>query len=164
LKTLYLIRHAKSDWGNPNLKDFDRSLNERGNENAPFMGKLLKKEKIFPDLIISSPAKRAITTARKIAEEIDYPKNKIVEDLNIYEANIKTLLKIVNSIDDENEIVFMFGHNPGFTELLGYLTEANIPNIPTCGIAQIEFENDSWKEVSRETGNLKRFEYPKKYV
>lgn len=163
MKTLFLIRHAKSDWGDPGLKDFDRPLNERGNKNAPFMGKLLKKEKIFPDLIISSPAKRAITTARKIADEIDYPKNKIVEEPKIYEANVKTLLQIINSLDDENETVFLFGYNPGFTDLLGYLTEANISNIPTCGIAQIEFDSESWKEVSRETGILKSFEYPKKY-
>lgn len=126
------------------------------------MGKLLKKERIYPDFIISSPAKRAITTARKIAKEIDYPKNKIVEEPKIYEANVKTLLQIVNSIEDENETVFLFGHNPGFTDFLNYLTEANIPNIPTCGIAQIEFENDSWKEVSRETGVMKNFYYPKK--
>lgn len=162
MKKLFLIRHAKSDWGNPGLKDFDRPLNERGNKNAPFMGKLLKKERIYPDFIISSPAKRAITTARKIAKEIDYPKNKIVEEPKIYEANVKTLLQIVNSIEDENETVFLFGHNPGFTDFLNYLTEANIPNIPTCGIAQIEFENDSWKEVSRETGVMKNFYYPKK--
>jgi phosphohistidine phosphatase len=161
MKTLFLIRHAKSSWAEPEMKDFDRPLNDRGNENAPFMGKLLKKEKIFPDLIISSPAKRAITTARKIADEIDYPKNKIVEEPKIYEANVKTLLQIINSLDDENETVFLFGHNPGFTDLLGYLTEANISNIPTCGIAQIEFDSESWKEVSRETGTMKNFFYPK---
>lgn len=91
------------------MKDFDRPLNDRGNENAPFMGKLLKKEKIFPDLIISSPAKRAITTARKIADEIDYPKNKIIEEPKIYEAHVKTLLQIVNSLDDEIKTVFLFG-------------------------------------------------------
>jgi phosphohistidine phosphatase len=72
------------------------------------------------------------------------------------------LLQIVNSIPDENEIVFLFGHNPGFTYFLNYLTASNINNIPTCGIAQIEFENDSWKEVSRETGTMKNFFYPKK--
>jgi phosphohistidine phosphatase len=163
MKTLFLIRHAKSSWAEPEMKDFDRPLNDRGNENAPFMGKLLKKEKIFPDLIISSPAKRAITTARKIADEIDYPKNKIVEEPKIYEANVKTLLQIINSLADENETVFLFGHNPSFTEFLGYLTEAYISNIPTCGIAQIEFENDTWKEVSRETGTMKNFFYPKMF-
>lgn len=80
MKTLFLIRHAKSSWDDPNKDDFDRPLNERGKRNAPFMGKLLKKENILPDLIISSPAKRAIATAKIIADETGYPKNKIHTD------------------------------------------------------------------------------------
>ncbi len=164
MKTLYLIRHAKSSWETMNLTDFDRTLNERGKKNAPEMGKFLKKEKIFPDLIVTSSAKRALKTARIIAEEIGYPKNKIEEEIKIYEATVPTLLKIINSIPDENRVVFLFGHNPGFTDLLNYLTDGNISNIPTCGIAKIEFDADSWKEISGGTGILKMFEYPKKLL
>lgn len=164
MKTLFLIRHAKSSWADLEMKDFDRPLNERGKKNAPFMGKWLAKEKIHPDLIISSPAKRAITTARKIAKEIEYPKDKILQNKNIYEANVNTLLQLVNQIDNQNQIVFLFGHNPGFTDFLNYLTGENISNIPTCGITQINFEINDWKEVSKDLGTLIRFEYPKKFI
>lgn len=163
MKTLFLIRHAKSSWDDPNKDDFDRPLNERGKRNAPFMGKLLKKENILPDLIISSPAKRAIATAKIIADETGYPKNKIHTDSKIYEAAINDLLEIINSIQKEHKTVFLFGHNPTLTDFLNYLTNAGIGNIPTCGVAEIEFSFNSWKEISRETGILKRFEYPKKF-
>lgn len=146
------------------MKDFDRPLNDRGKKNAPFMGKWLAQENIHPDLIISSPAKRAIITARKIAKEIDYLKDKIIQDKNIYEASVKTLLQIVNQIENEQNIVFLFGHNPGFTDFANYLTGENISNIPTCGIVQINFEIDDWKEVSKDLGTLIRFEYPKKFI
>lgn len=164
MKSLYLIRHAKSSWADLEMKDFDRPLNDRGKKNAPFMGKWLAQENIHPDLIISSPAKRAITTARKIAKEIDYLKDKIIQDKNIYEASVKTLLQIVNQIENEQNIVFLFGHNPGFTDFANYLTGENISNIPTCGIVQINFEIDDWKEVSKDLGTLIRFEYPKKFI
>lgn len=164
MRTLFLIRHAKSSWADLNIHDFDRPLNDRGKKNAPFMGKLLAKEKILPDLIISSPAKRAITTARKIAKEINYSIPKIEENKTIYEANVKTLLKIVNEINDKNKAVFLFGHNPGFTDFLNYLTGENIGNIPTCGIAEINFDVSSWKEISKDLGNLIRFDYPKKFI
>lgn len=163
MRTLFLIRHAKSSWADPGMSDFDRPLNKRGKMNAPFMGKLLAKENILPDLIISSPAKRAITTAKKIAKEINYKNENILLNEKIYEASEKTLLKIINEISDKNKTVFMIGHNPGFTALLNYLTEENISNIPTCGIVEINFEIDSWKEVSNGMGKLVRFDYPKKF-
>ena len=163
MKTLILIRHAKSSWDDPLMEDFDRPLNDRGKKNAPFMGKILKKENILPDLIISSPAKRAITTARKMAEEIGYPKDKIQIESRIYESSVKDLLQIINSIHNDYKRVFLFGHNPTLTDFLNYLTDAGIGNIPTCGVAQIEFPFNLWNEISRETGVLKRFEYPKKF-
>ncbi len=164
MKTLFLIRHAKSSWADVGMDDFDRPLNDRGKNNAPFMGKLLAKDKILPELMISSPAKRAITTARKIAEEISFPKNKIIEDKKIYEADVSTLLGIINHVDDNINSLFLFGHNPGFTDFLNYLTGENISNIPTCGIAEIRFDMYSWSEVSKESGKLVRFDYPKKFT
>lgn len=163
MKTLYLIRHAKSSWETANLTDFDRPLNERGKKNAPEMGKFLKKENHYPDLILSSPAKRALKTARIIAEEIGYPKNKIEEEIKIYEASVSDLLKITNQLDEKLNTVFLFGHNPGFTDFLNYLTDESISNIPTCGIAKIEFEVDSWKKISGGTGKLVYFNSPKKH-
>ncbi|MGD8779994.1 MAG: histidine phosphatase family protein [Ignavibacteria bacterium] len=163
MKTLYLTRHAKSSWKDQSLDDFDRPLNKRGKRDAPFMGQLLKKKNILPDVLISSPAVRAYTTARTIASEIGYPPENILADKNIYEASSSELLDIINSIEDENQSAMMFGHNPGFTTLCHYLTGKDILNIPTCGIVKIEFEKNKWSEIEIGTGNLIWFEYPKKY-
>jgi phosphohistidine phosphatase len=164
MKTLYLIRHAKSSWDDITLPDFDRPLNERGKKNAPFMGKVLNTLGIQPDLIVSSNAKRAITTAKKIAEEVGYDKSKIKEEPKIYEASVKTLLQIVNQLDDKHKVVFMFGHNPGFTDFANYLSDANLVNIPTCGIARIDFDTKHWAEVSKSTGHLSYFDFPKNHL
>ena len=111
MKTLYLIRHAKSSWKDITLDDFDRPLNQRGKKNAPFMGKLLKQREVKPDLIISSPAKRAKCTANIIAREIGYTKD-IVFEPKIYESNLVSLKNVIYSIDDKYNTVFLFGHNP----------------------------------------------------
>ena len=94
MKTLYLVRHAKSSWKYPNLDDFERPLNKRGRRNAPFMGKILKKLKVAPDLVISSPANRAATTARTIAGNIDYPLDKIRYSEIIYSFNENALIHV----------------------------------------------------------------------
>ncbi len=163
MKTLYLTRHAKSSWKELDLDDFDRPLNKRGKRDAPFMGQLLKKKNILPDVLISSPAVRAYTTARTIATEIGYPAENIMTDENIYEASSSELLDIINSIEDENRSAMLFGHNPGFTMLSNYLSGKDILNIPTCGIVKIEFEKEKWSDIEIDTGKLIWFEYPKKY-
>ena len=126
MKLLYLARHAKSSWKNMDLSDIDRPLNKRGKKDAPFMGKILSKKGINPDLIISSPAKRARKTALVIAEEISYPINSIQYEDNVYESSSRELLEFVKSIDDEYNSVMIFGHNPGFTMLHNYLCSVYI--------------------------------------
>lgn len=163
MKTLYLIRHAKSSWSEPVLSDFERPLNHRGKHDAPFMGKLLKEQKVVADKIISSPAVRAYTTARIIASEINYPVEKIETDKNIYEASASEILNIIQEVPDSVNTLMLFGHNPGFTMLNNYLSGRQVDNIPTCGIAKIEFDVDSWKEVNINKGRLAAFEFPKKY-
>lgn len=160
MKKLYLIRHAKSDWSNSTLDDFDRPLNKRGKKNAPFMGRILRKKKISPDLIISSPAYRARETTKKIAKKVRYL-NDIIYNENIYEASLKTILEIVNYIDDEYDNVFLVGHNPALNMLAFYLIEFN-NNLPTSGIIEIEFDCDSWREVKKSNAKFVSFEYPKK--
>jgi phosphohistidine phosphatase len=162
LKNLYLIRHAKSDWNDSSLSDFDRPLNERGKKAAPEMGKRLAKKKIEPDLICSSPAKRAITTARKIAEEINFDPDKIKEIKEIYEATVKNLLEVVNDIPEKHKSVFIVGHNPGLTDFANYLSNAHLMNIPTCGVVHIQFDNLHWKEISAMTGKMIEFDFPRK--
>ena len=119
IKKLYIIRHAKSDWSDDTLKDFDRPLNKRGLKNAPFMGSLLKNKNINPDLILSSPALRAITTAEIIANRVEY-KNNIETNKSIYETPYSTLEKIIYEIDDKNNSVFFLPNLHIQTPILCY--------------------------------------------
>lgn len=160
-KTLFIVRHAKSDWGDFNLRDFDRPLNKRGHKNAPEMVERLVAKSIKPDLIVSSPALRAITTAKYFASGWGFDTEKLHVDATIYEANIRTLLKVVNSFDDQYHQIAMFGHNPGLTDLLNYLTDEDIANMPTCSVAMIEFPFEDWKMIGAGTGKLVLFDYPK---
>ena len=160
-KQLLLIRHAKSDWNNYELADFDRSLNKRGNANAPEMANRLVKKQIIPDIIISSPALRAITTAKYFAEVWCMDDAKIQQEKSIYEANVQALLKVVNQLDNQFDHVALFGHNPGLTDFTNYLSDANIYNMPTCSMVMIEFPVDNWSEISADTGKLAFFDYPK---
>ncbi|HTM97258.1 MAG TPA: histidine phosphatase family protein [Pedobacter sp.] len=160
-KRLILIRHAKSDWANPGLKDFDRPLNKRGNLNAPEMAQRLVNQKIRPNLIVSSPALRALTTAKYFAKAWEIEEKAIQTEKHIYEAGIKTLLTIVNGFDDKFETIAMFGHNPGFTDFANYLSEVEIYNMPTCSVVMLEFPFESWEMVSAQTGKILLFDYPK---
>ncbi len=160
MKKLYLIRHAKSDWSNPTLDDFDRPLNKRGKKNASFMGEILKEKKTKPDLIISSPAYRARETTKKIAKKIGYL-NEIMYNEHIYEASLKDILDIVTFIEDEYEEVFIVGHNPSLNMLAFYLIDFN-DNIPTAGILEIEFYSYTWRKIGKKNAKLVSFEYPKK--
>jgi phosphohistidine phosphatase len=164
MRTLYLIRHAKSSWKDEGVTDFDRPLNKRGNRDAPFMASLLKKEKVLPDLIISSPAVRAISTAEIFAEKLNLTQEKILLEKSLYLCGIKELEAIVQSIPDTNKIVFLFGHNPAITHYANHLGNKFITNIPTCGIVGIEFKEKSWREVERSKGKTFLFEFPKKYL
>ncbi|SDD52945.1 SixA phosphatase family protein [Pedobacter soli] len=158
-KQLLLVRHGKSDWGNLDLKDFDRPLNKRGKENAPEMAERLVNKGFKPDLLVSSPAKRAKSTAKYFAEAYGF--EQIQYETSIYEANTTALLKVVNDLDDSADKVLMFGHNPGFTDFANELSNADIYNIPTAGMVLISFPFDSWQLVSRGTGDLVFFDYPK---
>ncbi|TLP36877.1 SixA phosphatase family protein [Arcobacter arenosus] len=161
MKKLFIIRHAKSDWSNPSLDDYDRPLSKRGKKNAPFMGKIIAKKDIVPDLIISSPAYRARETAKIIAEKVSY-QEEILYNEYIYEASLKTLLEIINFIDDEYDDVFIFGHNPGLNMLAFYLIDFN-ENLPTCAVLEIEFDCESWREATKSNAKLISYEYPKKF-
>ncbi len=161
MKKLYLIRHAKSDWSNQTLEDFDRPLNKRGEKNAPFMAELLNSKNIKPDLILSSPAYRAKKTATILANRI-LSNSNIIFDEHLYEASLQTMLEILNYLDDTVDSVFLVGHNPSLNVLAFYLVEFN-KNIPTCGVLEIEFNCKTWREISKKNAKLISFEYPKKY-
>ncbi len=160
MKTLYLARHAKSSWKHPELSDIERPLNKRGKRDAPIIGNLLKEKGVNPDILISSPAVRARKTAVAIAGIIDYPKSKILIDVNIYESSSSELRNIIQGFDDKYNSVMMFGHNPGLTRVNNYLTDSYIDNIPTCGVVGIRF-NSSWKKIEGASGKALFFIYPK---
>ena len=161
MKKLLLVRHAKSDWDNIKLSDFDRPLNERGKRNAPEMAKRLIKKDIIPQHIVSSPAKRAYSTAKYFAEAFGFEKKDIQKEEDIYEASADTLLKTINKFDNKYDFIAMFGHNPGITTLTVGLCGAHVFNIPTCGMVLIEFPFEDWAMVSYGTGDQKMYDYPK---
>lgn len=154
-----IVRHAKSDWDDHNLSDFDRTLSHRGEKDAPEMAKRLLKKDIIPEYIVSSPALRAKTTAKIFAKTLDLAKPEYNE--SIYEADYSTLLSVVNGLPDDYDFVAIFGHNPGLSQLLYGLTH-KMHDMQTCAVAVISFDFDSWKMVSGDTGTLKYYDYPKK--
>lgn len=161
-KQLFIIRHGKSDWKNSDItSDFDRPLNQRGHKTAPEMGKRLADKKFQPDLIVSSPAVRAFTTAKYFAEAWDIKTDAIQTEQQIYEAGVATLLSMINKFADKHDCIAIFGHNPGFTDLVNYLTDSYIENMPTASVVIIDFPFEEWKLISSGTGDNILFDYPK---
>jgi phosphohistidine phosphatase len=161
MKTLYLVRHAKSSWDNTNLSDHDRPLNDRGERDAPRMGKRLRKRGSQPETIISSSAVRAHTTARILATAIDYPTSDIAIDDRLYGAEPKDVLSIIGDLDDGIHCAMLVGHNPTFTALINALGRCDLGNVPTCGMAVLTFPIDSWKNIATIQGTLVDFDFPK---
>jgi phosphohistidine phosphatase len=163
MKTLYVIRHAKSSWADPIASDFERKLNDRGKRDAPQMGKRLKEKDIHPDLVLTSPAKRALSTANRIAEVLKYSKDKIKTVTTLYHADEDTILSVIQDVKNKHETVMLFGHNPGLTDFVNAISsvEINIDNIPTCGVVALSLPVDSWEDVSWKSAKLLFFDYPK---
>jgi phosphohistidine phosphatase len=160
-KTLLLIRHAKSDWADLMLSDFKRPLNPRGESNAPEMAKRLVKRELFPQQFVSSPALRAITTAKLFAGELNIKPAEIIQVPEIYDALTNTLLEIVNNLNENSDFTALFGHNPGITGLVNYLCNQDVFHMPTCGMVLIKFPFDKWQMISQGTGELVFFDFPK---
>lgn len=163
MKTLYVVRHAKSSWDDPDEADFDRPLNDRGKRDAPRMAKRLKEKEIHPDLMLSSPAKRALSTCKRIAKVIGYPKEKIKEENDLYHASDDVILTVLQGQKDKHEHVFVFGHNPGLTDFVNSLMseDIGIENVPTCGVVAFQLNIDSWKQLTWGIGKMLFFDYPK---
>lgn len=164
MRTLFLIRHAKSSWDNPGLRDFSRPLNERGIHDAPKMAKLLVKHGIKPNLLVSSPAKRALTTALFFAETFGIADEAVVREQDIYEAAPSDILQIINRLPDTAQTVMLFGHNPTLTEVANHFSEDPIYNVPTCGIVWIESPVDSWQAFNNGNATVKTCLFPKEVL
>jgi len=163
MKQLFLFRHAKSSWDDPTINDIDRSLNKRGKSDAIFMGNVLRQLGFIPELIISSNAKRAFSTAKRIASVIDLQTERLIKDAELYDASIESLLIYIKSLNDSFDKIMLVGHNPVLTILTNKLTNNSIINMPTCSLALIEFDINKWNDVEFNSGKLLTFEYPKKY-
>jgi phosphohistidine phosphatase len=163
MKTLYLVRHAKSSWDNAGISDFERPLNDRGLQSAPSMAGLLKENQVRPDIIISSPATRAIETAVIFCEVLGHDADTIRQHIEIYEGGVRNLQKIVQHIPDNCRVAMIFGHNPTMTEFSNFLTGKHIDNIVTCGIVRIDFGLQSWNEVTMNSGSMVSYDFPKKH-
>jgi len=157
-RTLLVMRHAKSSWDEVFLSDRKRPLNARGKKDAPMMGQRLKSEGYSCDLLISSPATRAYSTAKAVAEALGYPEKNIVLEKSLYLADTADYLHLLRGIDDKVDHLMIVSHNPGSEALVEYFTSMTFEKFPTAAYALIEIEG-SWSEAK--SGRLLRFDYPK---
>jgi len=149
LKTLLLVRHAKSSRDDPTLPDKERPLNDRGLRDAPKMGERLAKQDHKPDLIVSSPAVRALTTAELIAGKLGYGRDDIVVDERLYAATPEALLEFISGLGKKPKRVMLVGHNPEFSELAHRLS-SKITEMPTCAVAEFTFDVASWADIDEQ--------------
>jgi phosphohistidine phosphatase len=162
LKTLYLVRHAKAQQESIDNRDFTRELADREVRDASLVGGFLKENNYPVDMIISSPAARAYSTAELIAQQVDYSLEKIHPNEELYMASARTFLQVVNQLKDEWANVIITSHDPAVTYLGEYLSNAEVGHMPTGSIMVITFKIDSWAEVSQSLGELKVFITPRK--
>ena len=162
MKTLTLIRHAKSSWDDVTLTDAQRPLNRRGERDAPKMGDRLVARGFSPDLIVASPAVRASTTADIIAARLDYPRERIVREASLYLASLDELLDVTASQDDALNSLVLVGHNPGLTMYANLLVPGITNNVPTTGIVSVSLDRNDWSLYTEPRASLDFFDYPKK--
>lgn len=159
MKILYLIRHAKSDWSNSALLDYDRILSEKGITDTVLMAKKLNELNFKPSLIICSPAQRTTSTADFISRG-----TSILFYNSIYEASLIDLIELINVLPNEHKEIALIGHNPSITKLSNYLTDDFIDHMPTCSIVKIELEIDNWNEIVHGIGIKKYFISPASFI
>jgi phosphohistidine phosphatase len=164
MKTLYLMRHSKSSWDLGNVSDRDRPLNDRGRRDAPFMAQQLLAREINPlDLIISSPAVRALSTATLVARELEYDPAKIQVEDGLYNTEREDYLAVISRIRPAIEEVLLVAHNNTITDVANFLSPQFVPELPTAGIVCLRFDTLSWKNLERDSAEFVFFDFPKNY-
>lgn len=161
MKTLFLIRHAKSDWNDTALNDFDRPLNDRGKRDAPVMAHRLLDKDIDIDAFVTSPAKRARKTASIFAKELKKDKSQIIFKDELYLAPAEVFYKVIDSMDDKFDSIAIFSHNPGITEFANSLTDTHIDNIPTAGVFAVRIKTGQWSHFKNAKKEFWFADYPK---
>jgi len=162
--TLLICRHAKSSWASPGLSDFDRPLNERGERDAPEMGRRLAGYGVQPDLIMTSPAARALATAFHYADQLGIPPDQVLKNPAQYAASVPELIGLIHMADPGVSTLMLVGHNPESTDLANELGGLNIDNIPTGGVVALAFSRCTWADLAAGSGILQFFDYPKKQM
>ncbi|MFC6221795.1 SixA phosphatase family protein [Hymenobacter artigasi] len=161
MKTLYLLRHAKSSWSFDELSDQERPLNDRGRDDAPLMGQALAKRRICPDIVVSSPAVRAMSTAVLVAREMQYPHDKIKVEPGIYGADVDDFLAIIKDLPDSAASALVVGHNPTITETANELSPSSLNEMPTAAVVCLRFTCEHWAEVSKVNAEFYFYDYPR---
>ncbi len=161
MKTLIVVRHAKSSWANIGERDFDRNLNDRGKEDAPIMAEKLLHSKIKVDAFVSSPAKRARKTAKAFIEAFGKTKKEIILSDGLYNASSAIFYETVNALNDEYDAVAVFGHNPGITDFVNTLCNTHIDEMPTCSMFAVQIPITSWKNFKEAEKEFLFFKFPK---
>ncbi len=161
-KTLYLVRHAKSSWVNPSYSDFDRPLNDRGQRDAPEMGRRLKAKGIRPDLIVCSPARRAIETLELLNAELGVDQDSIYMQKRLYEASTPTLIDIIQSLENSDESAMVIGHNPSMSWVATQISGEPIGDLPTCSVVGLELDSNDWNMAGICAAKKIFLDYPKK--
>ena len=161
MKKLTLIRHAKAGWHNGFAADLDRPLDDQGWKEAPMMGKRLAARRCTPDLVVCSPATRALTTAEVIAQELEYPFDEIRVDRRVYGSDAIQLLDLIQTLDGTNDHVMCVGHNPTMTDLVNYLLpDRYVRSLPTCGVVEITYDTETWMLVGHLEPVEIHYDYP----
>lgn len=161
MKTLTLVRHAKSSWKHDDLSDRERPLNKRGEHDAPVMGKRIVDAGIRPSLIISSPAVRAWTTAKIVAQEIGYPREFLQREDSVYLASLHDLMDVLVAQDAEFNNIMLVGHNPGLTRFANHLVPGVTDNLPTAGVVSVGLDQDDWSLYEDPQAELIIYDFPK---
>jgi len=161
-KILHIARHAKSSWDFEEISDIDRPLNPRGLNSAYLMAKRFGERNVLPDLVLTSPANRALYTAVIFARVLNLSWDKVVMDEKIYMGYADDIIHIVESIDNKHNNIMIFGHNPTFTDLANHFLDNRIDNIPTAGIVSLTFKENSWNTIGTAKPQKHYFDYPKR--
>jgi len=161
MKTLYVMRHAKSAWGEPGLDDFERPLLEKGKKRTKNVIDFLLKKKVKPELIITSPAKRALETARIMLHGLHVAKDALREEKLIYTSDAERFEDVLFDIPTAVSSVMIVGHNPAVTVFINSFLDVKIDPVPTSGVAAFEFNTSDWNEIRKSDPKVKFIIYPK---
>ncbi len=163
VRDICFVRHAKSSWDHPSLADYDRPLSPRGFADAPMMARKMADLKLIPDMIITSGAVRAKTTAEFFFNQFSLRPDQMVVDDRLYEADTETVYKVIREAPDSAQFIYLFGHNPTFTWVANAMSGVQIDNVPTCGIVHAQCILSSWHKFKPEYAGFIGFHYPKQF-